>query len=444
MTVALHGRRRDSSTGWRRRELLKRGGIGLAGIMLPALFGPAPVRAAAPQTVVIWNPDPFDGWLLNIHDTVQTFEKENPGVKVQVVQVPYSDLSTKVVAAHATNTLPDIIRTGASDIIDWASQGILLPVDDVLGKIGKNKFSPNIMNYTVYQGHPYAVPSVAYPHILFYRKDWYAEAGLKVPTTWDGLLANCKALHNPGKNRYGCLVFNKYPDINAVMDLMATNDASEFDKNGAVTVNSPQTVEALVMTKQLAQLSPPGSATKSQQDMRIVFAQGIGAHMITSTSMIDVLAQTPELVDKVSAFALPVHRGNRGAILGFYGWTITKAPGSRDPAKKFVETWARPDVALHNAQNGVRGYIPIDVTVAGDPRYRNAPNIKPFADYIAAGERVVATGVLQGERFGPNSNAGKIQAARIWTEMMDRVVVEGQDPKAVAAWAEKAIQDAIR
>jgi len=113
-------------------------------------------------------------------------------------------------------------------------------------------------------------------------------------------------------------------------------------------------------------------------------------------------------------------------------------------AKKYVQTWFRRDVAVRLAQEGVQGYIPIERTIATDPQYLNAPRIKPYVDYITAGSRVLASGVLLGQRFGPNSNAGKVGAARIWSQMMDKVVVEGQDPKAVAAWADGAIRDAIK
>jgi len=416
----------------------------LAGLAVSRLLAPSRAEAAAGANLTLWSPDPFEGWLKDLDIASTTFEKENPNVKVQVVQIPYSDLPTKVLVANATNTLPNLIRAGGDTIADWAAQGITIPLDDVLDKIGKTNFYPNLMKYVMYQGHAYAVPAVGYPHIIFYRKDWYADAGLKVPLTWDGLLANCRALHNPSKNRYGFLVFNKYPDITVFVDLMATNGAYEFDQTGAVAINSPQTVEALAMAKQLAELSPPGSATKSQQDMRLVFAQGIGAHMVTSTSMIDVVSATPGLPDKVSAFALPVHRGDRGAIAGVYNWVVTRTPANRDMAKKFVQTWFRHDVAVRLAQEGVQGYIPIERTIATDPQYLNAPRIKPYVDYIAAGSRVLASGVLLGQRFGPNSNAGKVGAARIWSQMMDKVVVEGQDPKAVAAWADGAIRDAIK
>ena len=46
-------------------------------------------------------------------------------------------------------------------------------------------------------GVVYGVPINGNIQVLYYRADLYEKAGLKVPTTWDELLANARKLHNP-------------------------------------------------------------------------------------------------------------------------------------------------------------------------------------------------------------------------------------------------------
>ena len=99
----------------------------------------------------------------------------------------------------------DIIAVDLPWIGEFAEKNILLPLDDVLDT---NRLDPSDFHTAGWQGahwggRPYGVPSQTTPELLFYRKDWFAEAGIEPPSTTDEVLRAAKLLHDPRRGRYG-------------------------------------------------------------------------------------------------------------------------------------------------------------------------------------------------------------------------------------------------
>lgn len=400
--------------------------------------------SSEPVTLELWNPDNRDTWLKALDGAIKRFESENKHIKIKVVTVPWGDYDTKLQAARVTKTLPDIVYSFRGYAADWAYQGLTTPVDDVLDKVGRTTWNGAQLQYATYQNKVYAVPMVVYPQLVFYRKDWYAEKGLKVPTTWDELLSNVTALNDPAKQRYGFLMYNKHPDSLVILNLMATNSAYTFDQEGKVAINSPETIEALKMTAELTKSAPPGALTKSQQDQRMSFVAGLGGHLMASLTTADVIAGKEGLLQNVGAFPVPINKGDRGALAEFAGWAVTEGAKHKAEAKQFLETFFRDDVQLEFAQNNIIGFLPAQKNISENDAYWNSARIKPFKEIFQAAIEVTKNGEMPGQRFGPNKWAGTVQSNQVWTQMVDMVVVEGKDPKEAAAWADKEVREIAR
>ncbi|MFT6121284.1 MAG: multiple sugar transport system substrate-binding protein, partial [Yoonia sp.] len=99
----------------------------------------------------------------------------------------------------------DIIAVDLPWIGEFAEKNILLPLDDVLDT---NRLDPSDFHTAGWKGahwggRPYGVPSQTTPELLFYRKDWFAEAGIEPPSTTDEVLRAAELLHDPRRGRYG-------------------------------------------------------------------------------------------------------------------------------------------------------------------------------------------------------------------------------------------------
>jgi len=99
----------------------------------------------------------------------------------------------------------DIIAVDLPWVGDFAERGILMPLDQAMdiASIDPDDFHTAGWNAAHWGGKPYGLPSQTTPELLFYRKDLFAQAGLKPPATTDALLAAAKALHDPQHGQYG-------------------------------------------------------------------------------------------------------------------------------------------------------------------------------------------------------------------------------------------------
>ena len=78
----------------------------------------------------------------------------------------------------------------------------LVPVDDLIDDIGRDKFSKTALSEGEKDGECYSLPLYSHAQVMWYRKDLLEEAGLSVPKTWDEFAEAAKTLTKDGV--FGC------------------------------------------------------------------------------------------------------------------------------------------------------------------------------------------------------------------------------------------------
>ena len=432
-----------------RRQVLKMG-AGLGGAAAGLTIGFPHVSRAQAREVVLdyWQPETREAAVNQEKKWIAEFEKANPGVKVKYTVIPFGDLSTKIRAANAANTLPDMVYTLDASHAGWGYEGVAQPVDDVIDAIGRGDFDEAYLRYVTADGKAYAVPRFGYNHVLFYRKDWYNQAKLKPIKTWADWLVNVKALHKP-PDRFGILFYNgNDADVQYIVSLIALNGGTLFDRNLKVTINSPEVVEALRYYKDLARYSTPGWQDKGQMDQRLAFLKGIGAHLEGSTSFAyniqQQMKEQPKILDTIAAVPMPINKGDRQGAMMFSGVAITRSTKHRDLCKQFILTLYKKERYLEFVQNTVTGFSPVTKSASANPAYWNHPNIKPFESILRAGVEVGKSGVMQGQTFGPNKYANLVAGEHIWFEAANLLTLKDKSPEEVAAWMQKVAEGVVK
>ncbi len=99
----------------------------------------------------------------------------------------------------------DIIAVDLPWIGEFVEKNVLLPLDKVmdLDRLDPADFHTAGWQAAHWGAHPYGVPSQTTPELLFYRTDWFAEAGLEAPATTDEVLRAAEHFHQPARGRYG-------------------------------------------------------------------------------------------------------------------------------------------------------------------------------------------------------------------------------------------------
>lgn len=122
---------------------------------------------------------------------VKAFEKQNPGVTIDMLIIP-NDADSAMSARAAQGDLPDILQMQSySRIKEYASKGFLLDLskEEAMGKV-----LPSSLPAVSWNGKQYAVP-MDYAGIgIIYNKDIFAKLGIKAPETYRELESACRTL----------------------------------------------------------------------------------------------------------------------------------------------------------------------------------------------------------------------------------------------------------
>ncbi len=412
--------------------------VSVACVVLLGVFWALTVTAADQVTLTWWDPDSREEWINATQYVMDNFESET-GIKIERINVPWNDLDKKIQASAMAGSLPDLVYAYHNYHSAWAFQGHIVPLDDVLDKLGRETFYKAHLDMGTVDGKSYTVPFEFHPHIVYYRKDLYEKYGLSIPTTWDELYQNAKTINDQEEGVYGFMVYNGPGNPYVLIDLMGCNGAATFDKENNVIINSPETVETLAYIQKLNEMSPPGALKKASSDLRIPFVTGQGAHMLDSTSLANAI-YSENKIDQFGAFSMPVNNGDRQTMNDFGGWVVTKQ-ANIDVAKQFIEFFNRKDQFMYYAQYEVIGHIPANKLASESDEYLDHERIAPFKDMFKAAIAVAETGVGVGMTNGPNKYTGVVRSQDIWVKMVDMMVLQDKSPEEIAEWAQEAIEE---
>ncbi len=320
--------------------------IMLLGILLSACQtteGTTPAEVAAPPqgaaeaptekaVVEFWTTD-------NEEDRVAVYEKlgkaymaANPNVDVQIVPIEEADLAQRIAAAQAANKLPDIIRMGIERVSSFAADGILDldAAQATVEAIGVEDFQAGLLEMVKdpATGKYSAIPFDGWLQALWYREDLFKKNNLAAPITWDDIDAACDGLAGKDNLLYGLTLATdpgqNYP--HQIFEQVAiSNNAWPFDKDGNVSMNTPEMIQALDWYTKLQRCAMPGP--QYWRGARESYELGQSGMMFYSTYIMDDLvdgsamdsggnvAVIPDLA-KNSGFAPSLEGPNGAATYG--------------------------------------------------------------------------------------------------------------------------------
>lgn len=145
-------------------------------LILIGLFSGVSLMASAAQTITVWVGD-GQVRLQEYQVVAQLFEKQNPGVKVDLQLLTGNQTTNlqKLAVAMASGSAPDVTWIEGSTIAEFASKGFLMDVTRVLDGL---KFAPADTQEMTYNGKMWAVPYHTAVRGLFKRIDFLEQAGI--------------------------------------------------------------------------------------------------------------------------------------------------------------------------------------------------------------------------------------------------------------------------
>lgn len=131
---------------------------------------------------------------------VEGYEKENPGVDVEMQATGDQAYKDKIKVLAAGRKLPDIFFAWPGAFADqFIDAGYATDLSAVLkGTTWGDSFAPAALKTLEKDGRPYGVPLTLDAKVWTYNKEAFAKAGISVPRTFDELVDSCGKLKAAG------------------------------------------------------------------------------------------------------------------------------------------------------------------------------------------------------------------------------------------------------
>ena len=132
--------------------------------------------------------------------TVADFEKDNPGVTIDIQSIQNEDLDGKLQTALNSGDAPDIfLQRGGGKMAAMVKAGQLKDLTDAISGPAADEIPDASYSANSLDGKIYAMPVAVLPGGLFYSQDLFDQAGItENPTTLDELEAATVALKGAG------------------------------------------------------------------------------------------------------------------------------------------------------------------------------------------------------------------------------------------------------
>lgn len=163
------------------------------------------------------------------------------------------DFPDKFAMAIATDTMPNVVSLGFSNVMTYVAQDALVDVNSYFENWeDKDKIVPSMVSTLkdLAGGPLYGIPYNYNQDISWYNTKFFEENNIEVPKTQKEFLALCEKYANPDAGTYFFSLRGAKPYDNLLGWIFTWADGggyggSYFDENGTYIINKPEFVEAL-------------------------------------------------------------------------------------------------------------------------------------------------------------------------------------------------------
>lgn len=182
------------------------GGAGSAGGSSPAASkAPDATKQAASEapkgdkvTITFQNiyPDPTDPKNGMMKKIVAAYEASHPNIKIELDSLNTDQQKLKLKTQAASNEVPDItIVNPAAQMQPYVDAKLLAPLNDMVDQNGlKGTFQDGILDWYTFDKNLYALPDGNNIAVVYYNKELFNQAGVKIPTTFEEMVDVVKTL----------------------------------------------------------------------------------------------------------------------------------------------------------------------------------------------------------------------------------------------------------
>ena len=316
-------------------------------------------KKAADNEVVFWSLQmgTFDGYMKPL---IAEFEKQNPGIKIKWIDVPYSEGEKRTLASILSSNPPDLVNLTP----DFSS---VLAQKQAIEYIDCNRlkdYNKQITQSLMTDGKCYAIPFYATSSLTFYNKELLKKAGITaIPKTYDGLNSIAQQI----KDKTGAFV---------TMPTLTENDTllKILNKSG---INSPQTltsdksVQIFSAYRALYQqdLIPRESITQNHQEALEKYMSGQLAFIQSGANFLNIVKENAPQVFKHTDVAPQLTGSSNKYDVSVMNLIIPARAKHKEGALKFALFLTNPKNQIELAK--LTSILPVNNYALKDGYFKN-------------------------------------------------------------------------
>jgi multiple sugar transport system substrate-binding protein len=358
--------------------------LALMGLATGCSSAPAPTEPVVLRVIMAddWSSAPVVG------EVIDVFERDNPGVRVQIDGSPFSQIPEVVTSAIELGQPHDLAHWHA---FAAAAAGIAEPLDDLWSEAGltAEEYLPGALQDVTWEGGRFGVPLDTNALVLMVNGEQLTDAGLTVSdlATIGTFREAAEALVEKSDAEYALsLSASSWAAYGWIVafggDLLTTAP----DDHPTFTFDDPATVEALDLMFEFVDRGwvPPPFASDLAGDAVASFATGaVSLHTSGSWDLPitrRALSTTNE-IDDLEVLPLPqVDPDNPRTVLGGSSLFVPVGAPNRELAFDLMLALTEDAVAVRLAAE--EGRLPARTRVFGDELFASTPDLQAFVEQL--------------------------------------------------------------
>lgn len=290
----------------------------------------------------------------------ERFEELHPGVRVQLINIPWSQYNNQLVTMAAGRSSPDIVLIDRIWASEMMSRGAFADISSFVGNdpdFDLDDFAPGINDYFRQDDGLHGLMAHYSVLLLLYNKDLFDEEGIGYPDgnwTWDDLEEAALRL---SKDRTGNGVVDQFgtslpvAEYATMSSFIWQNGGGLWDPSSEHRVTGPEAVEAIDFLMRLMDArAQPTPAQMQTSDTIELFKSSRLATMLTWPS--GIVDATTGINFEAGTTVLPM-----GKVRATYGggpaYAISESSSNKEIAWEFMKFLLGEETQLDMARVGM-------------------------------------------------------------------------------------------
>ena len=320
----------------------------------------------------------------------QAYEAANPGVKIQLISIPFPVMKQKLIVSLRSGDAPDMAYVGGRWLQEMQAANFLTDLTDFVATLPKDDWYDLPWKTATVDGKVFAIPDRVDPWMIYYNTDMFKEAGIpEFPKTMDDFVAATKKLTKEGQYGFGLIGANDATLIGRFLNFLYAFHGDFLTADGkAAAFNSPESVAALQFYGDLLnkyKVAQPSALANSNNDVRQLLMTNQVAMMIDGPWARGTLKQmAPQLNWSVGQIPAVKGKTPRFTMSSWY-YVLFSQSKVKDEVRKFIAYLVKPENMARSVVT-----IPGRKSAAAMPRFQS-PDWAPWIAAAPYGEPLPIT-----------------------------------------------------